>query len=379
MKAKIFFHDYFYYTRTEKNGALVLCLLSFALLLLPAFLKRSAQQSKSPDFHTQFAHFTNVEKSPEQVNTTTTTLFDFNPNNSTKEEMIQLGLSPKLAQTIVNFRDKGGVFRHKEDLLKIYGMQQTDYQRLEQYIQVSSSETATMNSRFSSKRSPALLFSFDPNTTTKADFIKLGLPEKTAATILKFREKGGVFHKKEDLQKIYGLKSTDYERLASYVQLENKTPVANQKPIAAQAAQSPDFQKPTSTHTMIDVNQADAAEWQTLRGIGSTFAKRITNFRDKLGGFSNIEQVKETFGLPDSTFQAIKTQLELSPVLKKIAINTATIEELKAHPYIDTRQAAMIVSYREQHGTFQSIDDFRQMKALPLGWLEKISPYLKFD
>ena len=105
-----------------------------------------------------------------------------------------------------------------------------------------------MNSRFSSERRPALLFSFDPNTTTKADLIKLGLPEKTAATILKFREKGGVFHKKEDLQKIYGLKSKDYERLASYVQLENKAPVTNQKPIAAQAAQSPDFQKPTSTH-----------------------------------------------------------------------------------------------------------------------------------
>lgn len=381
---KTLLHDYFYYTRIEKNGALVLCLLSFALFLTPYFLKQRAQQTESPDFHTQFASFTDVENNPDHLNTETTfTLFDFNPNNSTKEEMLQLGLSAKVAQTIVNFRNKGGAFRRKEDLRKIYGLQEADYQRLAPYIQLNSSEIAIKNRNSFSERSPALLFSFDPNTATKADFIKLGLPEKTAATLLKFREKGGTFRKKEDLQKIYGLKSKDYERLAPYVTLATTAPATNQKPMPVAETKSPDFNKPIATRTtrstMIDINQADAAEWQTLRGVGPAYAKRITSFREKLGGFNSVEQVKETFGLPDSTFQAIKSQLKTSPILRTIAINTATLEDLKAHPYIDARQAAAIVSYRAQHGAFRTLEDLRQMKALSADWLEKISPYLRFD
>jgi len=379
MKTKTFLQDYFYYTRTERNGALVLCSLSAVLLLMPYLLWKITRQPKSPDFSAHFVSFTNVEKSPIQVNTAFV-LFDFNPNIITKEEMLQLGLSPKLAQTIDNFRNKGGQFRRKEDLLKIYGMREADYQRLEPYIQLSSAEIATVKNQVLSERKPAFLFSFDPNTARKEDFIKLGLPEKTATTIIRFREKGGTFRVKEDLQKVYGLKSKDYDRLAPYITIQVAEPLVHQKQLSSEKPiSSPDFKKQPATPAMIDVNQSTAEDWQKLRGIGPAYAKRIINFRDKLGGFSSVEQVKETFGLPDSTFQAIKPQLNASPILRTIAINTATVEELKAHPYIDARKAAAIVSFREQHGIFRSTDDLRQMKALPTDWIEKISPYLQFD
>lgn len=377
MKMKTFLQDYFYYTRTERNGALVLCLLSLVLILSPFLFKSSTTQLESPDFKAHFVHFSNVEERPIQVNTQTR-LFHFDPNTVTKEDMVQLGLSPKVAQTIENFRNKGGQFRRKEDLLKIYGMREADYQRLEPYIQVNSAGTGN----FSSERKPALLFSFDPNTSSKEDYIKLGLPEKTVATILKYREKGGKFRQKEDLKKIYGLKSKDYERLAPYIVIAAAVPPDVQKPILlSEKPKSPDFTKQPSmpVTVTIDINQATAEEWQMLRGIGPAYAKRITNFREKLGGFSQVEQVKETFGLPDSTFQVIKSQLKSSPVFRKIAINHASVEELKAHPYIDARKAAAIVSYRQQHGAFRTLDDLRQMKALPTDWLEKMSPYLQLD
>jgi competence ComEA-like helix-hairpin-helix protein len=385
MKTNTLLHDYFYYTRTEKKGAALLCLLIGVLFLTPFFLKQHAHQFKSTDFQAQFANFTTAEHHTAPANVkTATTLFDFNPNNATREELLQLGLSPKVAQTLLNFRNKGGVFYQKKDLQKIYGLRAADYKRLEPYIQLNSAETATLRRIPARAQNPARLFPFNPNTATKAHFTQLGLPDKTAATILKFREKGGAFRTKEDLQKIYGLKTKDYERLAPYIVLEPTIQTVKQKPIAATAAKSPDFNSTTTTphivrNTPIDINQADAAAWQTLRGIGPAYAKRIVRFRDKLGGFSSVEQVRETFGLPDSTFQAIKPHLKASPILQTILINTATVEELNAHPYIDGRKAAAIVSYRSQHGRFESINDLRQMKALPADWLEKISPYLKFD
>ncbi len=372
MKTSRFLQDYFYYTRTERNGALVLCLLSLFLVLSPFLFKTRIAQPESPDFKAQFVHFSNVDENTIQANTKTT-LFYFNPNTVAKEDLVRLGLSPKVAQTIENFRNKGGEFRRKEDLLKIYGMQMADYQRLEPYIQVNGAKIASASSNDSKDRIPVSLFAFDPNTASKEDYIRLGLPEKTVATILKYRDKGGKFYHKEDLKKIYGLKTKDYERLAPYIQIAATMQSSAQKPIlSAENSKSPDFTKRTSTPVTIDINQATVAEWQTLRGIGPAYAKRITNFREKLGGFSHIEQVKETFGLPDSTFQAIKLQLKASPVLRKIAINQASVEELKAHPYIDARQANALVSYRAQHGAFRTIDDLRQMKALTTDWLEKM-------
>lgn len=377
-------YNYFYYTRTERNGALILCLLCIACFVVPPLFRPASRQLESSDFKAQFASYSIAEANAENNNNsnTSTTLFAFNPNTVAKEDLIQLGFTPKLAQTIINYRGKGGHFRRKEDMLKIYGMKQAHYERLEPYIQIGSAENVKWNSNKSYEQKPAVLFSFDPNKSTQTDFVKLGLSEKTAAIILKYRAKGGSFRTKEDLKKIYGLKDKDYERLLPYINIETALPATNQKPTSisiAEAPKSPDFKTYPKKQIVLDINQATAEDWQSLRGIGATYAKRIVNFREKLGGFSSVEQIAETFGLPDSTFQNIKTNLKQSPVLHTIALNTATLDELKAHPYIDSRKAAAIISYREQHGKFRSLDELRQMKALPGVWLDKMQPYFTLD
>jgi competence protein ComEA len=114
-----------------------------------------------------------------------------------------------------------------------------------------------------------------------------------------------------------------------------------------------------------------------LKGIGSTYAKRIVNFRNKLGGFVSIEQVGETFGLPDSVFQKVKLQLRLnSSTINQIDVNSSTVEELKAHPYISYSVANPIVQYRNQHGQFSTINDLQKIGAIDGALYRKISPYL---
>lgn len=376
-------YNYFYYTRTERNGALILCLLCIACFVLPPLLRQASQQPESPDFKAQFASYAATKtgnNAKDNYSNTVTTLFAFNPNTVAKEDLVQLGFTPKLAQTIINYRSKGGQFRHKEDLLKIYGMQQAHYERLEPYIQINSTEKVHWNGNKSYEQKSAVLFSFDPNKSTQADFVKLGLSEKTAAIIVKYRTKGGSFRTKEDLKKIYGLKDKDYERLLPYVNIEPALPTTYQKPTStAEAPKSPDFKPYIKKQIILDINQATAEDWQSLRGIGATYAKKIVNFREKLGGFSSVAQVSETFGLPDSTFQNIQPSLKPSPIFRTIALNTATLDELKAHPYIDNRKAAAIISYREQHGKFRSLDELHQMKALPAEWLDKMKTYFALD
>ena len=130
---------------------------------------------------------------------------------------------------------------------------------------------------------------------------------------------------------------------------------------------------------MIDINLADTSAWIALPGIGSKLAARIVSFREKLGGFYAISQVAETFGLADSTFQKIRSWLKLDPpVLRKRNINTATLEELKAHPYIRFTLARPIVAFRSEHGPFTKLEDIKKVMAVTEEIYSKISPYLSF-
>ncbi len=220
------------------------------------------------------------------------------------------------------------------------------------------------------------LFYFDPNTLSTGEWQRLGLRDKTIHTIQNYLSKGGYFKKPEDLQKIYGLFPDEYERIASYIRIaDNKTDPAVTE--GTSAVTQPAKTIYASRYSIVDINAADTTALIALPGIGSKLAARIISFRDKLGGFYSISQVGETFGLPDSTFQKIKQYLELkNSTIRKININTATIDELKAHPYIRYSLANPIVAYRNEHGPFSKIEDVKKVMAVTDEIFNKIMPYL---
>jgi competence protein ComEA len=216
------------------------------------------------------------------------------------------------------------------------------------------------------------LFYFDPNTATIADWQRLGVREKTIATIQNYLNKGGRFYKPEDIGKIWGLHKDEIERLLPYVKIVAKENNYPQKTYEAKT-----YDKPKFTPSIIDVNIADTTAFIALPGIGSKLAQRIINFRDKLGGFYKTEQVAETFGLPDSTFQKIKTRLNISnTTIKQFNINTATVEEMKSHPYIRYNLANAIVQYRTQHGNYAAVTDIKKIMLVTEEVFNKVAPYL---
>ena len=216
------------------------------------------------------------------------------------------------------------------------------------------------------------LFYFDPNTATTADWQRLGIRDKTVATIQNYLNKGGHFYKPEDISKIWGLHPNEIERLIPYIQIaakENNYPSKNYE--------TKTYDKPKATATIIDINKTDTTMLIALPGIGSKLAQRILNFRDKLGGFYKVEQVAETFGLPDSTFQKIKGRLAISNTgVKQFNINTASVDEMKIHPYIRYAIANAIVQYRMQHGNFATVADIKKIMLVTEEVFTKVAPYL---
>lgn len=139
--------EYFYYTRNERNGALALILLLIFLFTIPSFYPLIFPRKVDVDY-SAFENMLPVAKPVTEYSDNSSehktmpvavevSYFDFDPNTATKEELLQLGLSSHVAQTILNYRGKGGRFRNKEELKKIYGLQEEDYAQLEEWIEIA--------------------------------------------------------------------------------------------------------------------------------------------------------------------------------------------------------------------------------------------------
>jgi competence ComEA-like helix-hairpin-helix protein len=201
----------------------------------------------------------------------------------------------------------------------------------------------------------------------------LGLSDRTIKTINNYRSKGGRFYKKEDLQKIWGLPAGFYKRVQSYINITS--PTKKYEPFPEKP--SVPYERKERKFAIVSINNADTASLIALPGIGSKLAARIVNFREKLGGFHSVDQIGETYGLPDSTFQKIKPYLKVDvAAVRKININTATKDELKMHPYIKWNLANAIVEYRTQHGNFKSLDELRKIVLMDEATFNKIVLYL---
>jgi competence protein ComEA len=237
-------------------------------------------------------------------------------------------------------------------------------------------ETFTHYSQIGSNNDilPSRLFYFDPNNTAHSQWKALGLNEKTITTIEHYIAKGGKFRKPDDLQRIYGLHTDQYSRLRPFIRIaedyQKPVDIKNTKP-------SVEVPKAPGLAREIDINEADSISFMSLPGIGNVLAKRITHFREKLGGFYSIDQIKETYGLPDSTFQRIKPLLKLGNATTiRLDINDVSVEELKSHPYIRWNIANAIISYRKEHGPFKSVEELRNIMVISDDDFQKIKNYI---
>ena len=219
------------------------------------------------------------------------------------------------------------------------------------------------------------LFYFDPNTLAVDGWKKLGVRDKTANTIQNYISKGGRFYRPEDIGKIWGLHEDEVKRLLPYVRIEQKP--AKDFNTYQNAEPGKTDTRPKYSVASVDINKADTSAFIALPGIGCKLAARIVAFREKLGGFYKVEQVAETYGLPDSTFQKIKSKLILTGnTVKQFNINNATLDELKTHPYLRYNIANAMIQYRVQHGNFSSVSDIKKIMAVTDEIYNKAAPYL---
>lgn len=221
-------------------------------------------------------------------------------------------------------------------------------------------------------------FPFDPNTADSSQLIRLGLQSWQVRNIYKYRARGGVYRKKEDFARLYGLTVKDYHRLEPYIRISSDYQLAatlvGDKANGANGTNGVYPRKIDSTQHVV-LNTADTTTLRQVPGIGIYFAKEIVRYGQRLGGYVSVDQLDEIADFPQASKKYFVVQ-QAHP--KKLNVNQLTLQQLRRHPYINYYQARAIKEYCRLHGPLKSLDDLRLSRDFPPEVIQRLAPYVTF-
>jgi len=359
-----FFKGISNFSRKDRVAILTLSVLIF-LVLLANFIvgklepKSEINQEKAEALIAKWNNFREKSTVPQS-------LFQFDPNYISSQTMDSLLIPEFVKRNIINYREAGGSFKNKTDLRRIYGMNDSIYSEIEEYIDIINSEIIAEDSFGEENKIPEIKLTgyFDPNTIGFDSLLGYGFNNYQAENLLKYRNSGGVFYERDDVLKIYGVDSAFFATIKNNIRIQKKV-----------AGKIENFTE--RIFQPVELNSADSAQLVKLKGIGPVFASRIIKYRNLLGGFHKKEQLLEVYNFPEETFLSIREYLETDSLLiTPIRINFADYSELLRHPYLDKNQVSKIITFRDENGPIQSVNHLLENGIINELEFEKVKPYL---
>jgi competence protein ComEA len=290
--------NYLSFGRRDRLGILVLLFLILLIYLLPFLLaKKVGPFAITPNDVLSSAIDTlsrrEISKKaetyrPQQRSFFEGALFAFDPNTLPAEGWRRLGLNDKTIRTIDHFRTKGGRFRTKEDLKKIWGLPPAFFERVKDHIVIELPAKEKTYESFSKapykEKKIEVVHVNDADTTA---LIALpGIGSKLALRILNFRNKLGGFYSVEQVGETFGLQDSVFQKIKSWLVVEGPVQKININTATKEAL---------SKHPYIRWNLANA----------------IVAYRNQHGDFKSLDELKNIAVIDEATFEKIAHYLNL--------------------------------------------------------------------
>lgn len=209
------------------------------------------------------------------------------------------------------------------------------------------------------------LFYFDPNTISATDLMRLGLSARVTRTWINYRLHGGRFYSANDIRKIYGMAPYTCERLIPYIRLQQE------------AGGAILTRNDTGFNEKMCINTCDSADLVRIRGIGTVLSARIIKYRRLLGGFYDMQQLSEVYGINDSLVKVISLSFYADTTnINTININEASEETLRKHPYLGRYISGGIIKYRNSAHRIKKVEELKDNGILTDEQFRKIKKYL---
>ncbi len=214
------------------------------------------------------------------------------------------------------------------------------------------------------------LFSFNPNLADSLTFIKLGVNPRVTSNIIKYRSRGGKFEIADDLEKIYGLTEVKFQELKPYILIpDSSLPVED---ILKEVLQEEVF--------FTELNNADTVQLMRIKGIGAYYAREIIKYRKELGGYVSVDQLLEIKNMKPENFDKIAPFFIIdTSYINPVKVNSASVDYMRRHPYINFYQARTIYELRKIKGKLTQLDELSRFEEFTEEDLKRLGPYLSFE
>jgi competence ComEA-like helix-hairpin-helix protein len=236
---------------------------------------------------------------------------------------------------------------------------------------------------------------FDPNTADSSTLIHLGLKKWQVSNMLKYRAKNGRYRRAEDMKRLYGMTDSMYQVLLPYIHIDTlavdrfRDSLRNslRDTLTTDTLATDTLQRYVSAKrdTILNIRTADTTELKMIRGIGSYRAKQIVRYREQLGGFASVAQLREIKALQPLFTDSLSADSLLahfwldSMAIEPLRVNSATLERLQRHPYLSFEQAKAIYELRRKKIRLESIAPLQRLDCSTEEELQRIAPYLSFE
>ena len=249
-------------------------------------------------------------------------------------------------------------------------------------FELSSAEIDTMRKeidslkRIKAAQSKQPNYKFNPNFISEYKAYSLGLSAEEFLRLQAFRGEGKWINSVFDFQKVTGISDS----LLKEISKDFKFPdwVTNRRSLTRSNSNSyltlPEHQKK-------DLNTAVAEDLRQVPGIGAVLSERIISFREKLGGFSNIDQLFSVYGLSAEVVDRIGMQftVENPRELKRYNINSATASDIATLPGISFELATKIWNFVRVREGIRDMDELTKIEEITPTRLRLIRLYLFTD
>ena len=223
------------------------------------------------------------------------------------------------------------------------------------------------------------IYPFNPNFITDYKGYTLGMSPQEIDRLLKFREEGKYVNSATEFQEITKVSDSLLSSISTYFKFPEWTQKRNK--VETSAAIHYKKRQPAERKEITDLNQVTLEQLKRVYGIGDKLSARIVKFRDRLGGFLVNEQLYDVYGLDAQVVERILKRYQVlnPPKIKRINVNTATASEIAQLIYINRSQAEEIVRYREENGSFSSLNEMTSMFNVSKEKIDRIGLYLSFE